>query len=327
MCIFQKSIFLCGCDKLKISQACSSTSLNAQGDVFCQNDPHAHIDDGVPREYDVAAYGPGVCCNIHCRWRYSLLPLGVYGQDSKQSLLENDAPFDMSEAACTEREDRWFRLLSADQQLECLSMTFPLPVETMSTYAQAHFNSDPVHSTEVLFSEAEIKPDELRWFELNPRYMTAQQLQHATGYLLPANITVPSTTSADGTTPLKPYAGPFKVGAHTCKPRFGICRRCGENNGSRKVRDEMIAHNVMTSRVRPTRPHLVQDMSVGCENQESLEAQYAKDDPQQLDTVHHSLPVLEHGGVALQNTSKVCTDVSEPDGNIVAECEMEIDFD
>ena len=233
MCIFQDFHFLCGCDKLKISRECHRTSINVQGGVFCQDDPYPHIDDSVERPLDPTAYGPGVCSNIHCRWRFGLLPFGVYGDDSKKSLYENDASFDISEAACAEREDRWYRMLNTDQQLECLSMSFPLPTESMSTYAQAWFKADTMQGVSIVLSEVDVfKPEQLRWYELNPRYMTATQLHHATGFVLPAEVTLPGNVKGSGSTPLKPYAGPFKVGTHVCKPLPGVCRKCGANSGA-----------------------------------------------------------------------------------------------
>ena len=263
MCIFQKHFFLCGCDKLKISSACSDTSVNAQRQKFCRKDPHPHIDDGAERMYNTPSHGFGVCSNIHCRWRWSLAPTGVYEPrdkpQDKRSLRENDASFDMSEDARSDREARWFRLLSADRQLECLSMTFPLRAEKMSLYAQAYFCQDSMHSADILFSRFfDLSTAQLHWSELNPRYMNAEQLRHATGALLPASVTIPGNATNRGSTPHQPLEGPFKVATHNCKPKPGVCRKCGRNAGDPKLlvkQANIEAENMLFWTERPRRPH------------------------------------------------------------------------
>ena len=143
------------------------------------------------------------------------MPLGVY-REGKNSLKENDAEFDMSEQARVEREDRWFRTLSTDQQLECLSKTFPMPADAMSLYAQANFNPDSNEGLNVFFAHFyELSAEHLRWYELNPRYMTAEQLHHATGSLLPAEVTLPGRRQVYGFNTAQAFGRTFQ-GRRAC---------------------------------------------------------------------------------------------------------------
>lgn len=62
--------------------------------------------------------------------------------------------------------------------------------------------------------------------------MDAQQLRYVTGWLLPAGVTIPGDAMANGSSPHRPSAGPFRVPlAHACQPRPGICGTCGRNGG------------------------------------------------------------------------------------------------
>ena len=182
----------------------------------------------------------------------------MYGIDI--SLKENDASFDMSESACKEREDRWFRTLTTDQQLEFLGMRFPVPDESKSLYAQAYFNGDPARGYVVEFSRFyDLATSQLQWWELNPRYMTSPQLNHATGFVLPAEVTIPGSPNAHGSTPHLPYLGPFTIpNSHICSPFPGICSGCGRYVGCplREAEQERLleGEEIIWGPRRPVRP-------------------------------------------------------------------------
>ena len=327
MCIYQKFFFLCGCDKLKISKPCEQTSTNVQGQVFCRKDPHPHIDDGAERLYDFAAHGPGVCSNIRCKWQWGILPLGVYEAEDWTSLLENDASFDMSDEACEDREARWFRMLTTDQQLECLPLSFPLPAEKMSLCAQAYFSPDPVHGMSVFFSRYdELSTDQLHHSELNPRYMNAEQLRFATGFLLPAEVTLPGESLVRGSTPQKPLVGPFKVRQHDCKPVPGLCDVCGRNAGEpRAKREQMLseAENVMFWRECWPRPH---ETAAGFEKifRGMEQAQSKQGVVEATENKPGAVPDCEADVFKPDESPNVS---HEPDSGVELGLDMEIDFD
>ena len=87
--------------------------------------------------------------------------------------------------------------------------------------------------------------------------MNEEQLHWATGLLLPAEVTIPGDPWTIGSTPRKPWAGPFKVDRHVCTPDYGVCVHCGENRGDAEL--EEVHRNVETEGfvygpTRPTRP-------------------------------------------------------------------------
>ncbi|KAK4502345.1 hypothetical protein PRZ48_005770 [Zasmidium cellare] len=270
MCQYTTFHFLCGASKLKITTPCASAFTNYQGLTYCRLDPQAHVNDGIQRD-TTHTYGPGICSNINCRDFFGMAP---YEVSNTADLLEDDEEFDMSSEACAERETRWFRcLLSTDQQLECFSTNFPVPVESMTEYAKAflYFNHLPANEWATYFASAwDSNPDEVTWQELNPKFMDASALQAATALkLLPAWVTdvkqgVPdmnikhsrkSSTKKSRkaksksvqpltTTPHMPLYGPFKTTTHTCLPAVGFCKTCGHYHGKAHRRKPFRFHEI-----------------------------------------------------------------------------------
>ncbi|KAK4540135.1 hypothetical protein LTR36_009800 [Oleoguttula mirabilis] len=259
MCLYKEFFFLCGCSKYKIAVPCVDVAVNVQGVLFCRQDPHPHPEDRKARDGMISiTHGPGVCSGAVCQWHWGVLVPGDFGdgkqikpavQQQQQQKEEVDAEFDLSEEACKEREGRWYCMLSADQQLECFSTVFPVPFEAMSDYARSFLNP---HMDDLALSldddRAEhARPEELRWQETNPRYLSSQQLSFATGLLLPVEVTAPGQER--GSTPHKPLVGPFGVGAHVCKPKVGVCRTCGRYRGRGKGKGKVVTE----AHVRPHR--------------------------------------------------------------------------
>ena len=247
MCYFTTFNFLCGCSKIKISQPCNDTFTNVQGVLCCRKDPRPHPDDkSLTRKKDDMTFGPGVCSGVQCQWKHALLPLGDFGDSKKRALFEDDTPFDMSEEACKEREDCWYRnLLSTDQQLDFIGVSYPLDPETMSDFARWQLNSDKEDSEWFFWEHFDrawgSDRSKIRWQELNPRYMDASMLRRVLSHrLLPAEVAIPG--NARGSTPLKPNQGPFAVGKHKCKPAKGICKKCGVNVGDPKLRNATLSY-------------------------------------------------------------------------------------
>lgn len=255
MCIYNIFNFLCGGQKLKITSPCEHAFTNYQGIQFCRMSPQAHVHDGVPRNYSTPTHGPGICSNTHCRDLFGMLPYELSKKNKACDLVEDDSEFDMSPEACADREARWYRMLSTDHQLECLSTTFPVSTESMSQYARVwlYLADLPPNEWAAHFESAcNANPDELIWQELNPRYMSQFTLQTVTKlHLLPAWVTDTNQTAPDQghrnsnskgkgkgkqtqvrtTTPYMPLYGPFKVGDHICKPAVGFCKTCGHYHG------------------------------------------------------------------------------------------------
>lgn len=219
MCIFTHHTYLCLHQKVKLTHPCADARRDAGGNYYCPHDPNpAHLDKASKhREYaPQRTWGAGVCASLQCHWLWCLLPIGHFG-DAEIS-LEDDSPIEMTPESLAQREEAWFRnVLSTEQQLEALGMTWPY--EKMP---------DLLYFTD---------PDTIPWQALNPRYLDAETL-HWLLYtkMLPASIVVPA--SSPRTSSLRPNIGPHKFSSHTCsRKKPGICANCGMNIGSSRLRD------------------------------------------------------------------------------------------
>ncbi|KAK3109270.1 hypothetical protein LTR53_017654, partial [Teratosphaeriaceae sp. CCFEE 6253] len=236
----------------QIAEPCPDAAVNVQAQPFCPHDPHPHPEDGRPRPVPLElTYGPGVCGSTACRWHLGLLAPGDFGPERARKRgqpssnpnadlsadADAGAPFDMSDATRREREARWFRLLSTDQQLEALSSSnptpSPIPAQDLSDYARAFLNPHSAHDVHALSFMESADPSQVTWAELNPRFLGPAELQHATGRFLPASVTAPGQER--GSTPCRPVVGPFAVRAHACGLRGGRCRLCGRVRGRKGV--------------------------------------------------------------------------------------------
>jgi hypothetical protein len=239
MCIYTHFTYLCLHEKLKMQKPCNKATTDSQGVVTCPDTPNVYNIDFTHRTYAQRTYGVGVCSNIHCAWNHSILPFGDYGNGkkfSKSTSFEDDTEIDDSPAAREERVGRWFKLLSADQQLDHFKTQYPLPEHELSVAGRALVNFP--HDG-AMFEDQ----NTLRWQELNPLYLTPAMLQWCIfNRLLPASIA--DTRKSKTITPHKPILGPFQPkGAHKCSKKHGICKICGENIGNKKLKEKTLSYH------------------------------------------------------------------------------------
>jgi hypothetical protein len=233
MCIYTRFQYLCLHEKLKLQKPCDKAVKDPQGILTCPDAPSVQTIDETPR-----TYGVGVCSSIHCAWNYSILPVGDYGDKSRfgdSTSFEDDTEIEDSLAAREDRIDRWFRLLTVDQQLDHFSTKYPIPDYERSIAGQAFLNFP--------FGAAAVGSWEtLRWEELNPLYLTPAMLQWCVlNRLLPASVV--DDRKSRTITPLKPIFGPFAVeGPHECPERHGICNSCGANIGNKVLKEATLAY-------------------------------------------------------------------------------------
>lgn len=225
MCKYTRFHFLCGATKLKVSEPCPFAQTNYHDLVYCQLDPSAHVDDNTPRDYTADTYGPGICSNHNCRRTWCI----------PEDVPEDDSEYDMSRAACAEREDKWYRIvLSTEQQLDFFGLKFPLPFKHMSLHSQFWVYSDyfsQAEWTDWLVKACLTRPEQMDWKELNPRYMHSKLLWEVSraGYL-PAQVT-DTRAEQKGTPARKATMGPFAMEKHVCGKKMlerGFCRVCGK---------------------------------------------------------------------------------------------------
>ena len=238
MCIYSHFQYLCLHEKLKIIRACSKAFKDSQGVLTCPDAPNLQANDNTHRTFGHRTYGVGVCSSIHCAWSHGILPCGDFGNNKrfgKSTSFEDDTEIEDSPTLREERVSCWFRLLDADQQLDHCKTEYPLPEHELSPAGRAllRFPSGAGVIDSV---------DTLRWQELNPLYLTPAMLQWCVLYrLLPANIA--DNRKSKTITPHKPVLGPFRPqGFHTCPKSRGICRVCGENIGSEKLKQKTLSY-------------------------------------------------------------------------------------
>jgi hypothetical protein len=240
MCIYSHFQYLCLHQKLKIIKACSKAYNDAHGVLTC---PDAQVSDGTPLTFGHRTYGLGVCDSIQCAWDYAILPVGDYGNDIKfgnSTSFEDDTEIEDSPDACEERVGRWFRLLSADQQLDHFKTEYPIPEHELSHAGLAvrNFPCAPAVTTWL---------DTLRWQELNPLYLTPPMLQWCVATrILPASVV--DGRKSKTITPRKPIFGPFQVKAtHRCSTKYGVCKVCGLNIGSKHLKETTLSERQHTA--------------------------------------------------------------------------------
>lgn len=234
MCIYSHFQYLCLHQKLKIVNACDKAFKDARGVLTCPNTPNTHNS----ATFGPRTYGLGVCDNIHCAWKYSILPIGDYGNEKKfgkSTSFEDDTEIEDSLAAREERVGRWFTLLNVDQQLDHFQTQYPIPEHELSDGGRMLRNF-PQGAAEFM------APDTLSWQELNPLYLNPAMLQWCVCKLiLPASVV--DDRKSETITPRKPIFGPFRVpGTHNCPKRHGICKVCGTNIGNRKKREKVLSY-------------------------------------------------------------------------------------
>jgi hypothetical protein len=237
MCIYTHFTYLCLHEKLKMQRPCNKATTDSQGVVTCPDTPNVYNIDFAHRSYAQRTYGVGVCSNIHCAWNHSILPFGDYGNGKKfgkSVSFEDDTEIDDSPAAREERVGRWFKLLSADQQLDHFKTTYPLPEHELSVAGRALFNFP--HGAGMFEDQRT-----LRWQELNPLYLTPAMLQWCVfNRLLPASIA--DNRNSKTITPHKPIQGPFSSGLHKCPKKRGLCKVCGERIGDDKLKKKTLSY-------------------------------------------------------------------------------------
>jgi hypothetical protein len=237
MCIYSHFQYLCLHEKLKIQRPCNKATTDSQGVVTCPNTSNVQNIDFTHRTYAQRTYGVGLCSNIHCAWNHSILPFGDYGNNKKfgkSTSFEDDTEIDDSPAAREERVSRWFRLLSADQQLDHLKTGYPLPDHERSVAGHALLNFP--HGADMFEDQRT-----LHWQELNPLYLTPAMLQWCVfDRLLPASIA--DNRKSMTITPHKPIQGPFSSGLHKCPKKRGICKVCGERISNNKLKEKTLSY-------------------------------------------------------------------------------------
>ena len=238
MCNYSVFQYLCTHHKLKIIQACSKAFKDPHGVLTCPDAPNATVSDGTPRTFGQPTYGLGVCGNIHCAWKHSILPIGEYGDDEKfgnSTSFEDDTEIEDSPAAREDRVGRWFSLLSLDAQLDHCKTEYPIPENELSDAGRIlrNFPHGAAQFTAL---------DTIRWPELNPLYLTPQMLRWCVlNLVLPASVV--DDRKSKTITPRQPIFGPFQVsGNHKCKKKRGICGTCGVNNGDVKKKEKVLSY-------------------------------------------------------------------------------------
>jgi hypothetical protein len=236
MCILTRFRYLCLHEKLKIAHACEKAYLDRNGVLTCPDDPDPQLDDGKAHMCGPRTFGIGVCSSIHCAWHFSILPLGDYGDDKhgNSTSFEDDTEISDSPEAREDREDRWYRLLNADQQLDHYQTEYPLPYDQRSPSGRALL--------EFPYGAAVTPVDSLQWQELNPKVLNPVKLQWCVFHrLLPASVV--DGRKSKTISPLQPNAGPFKLtGSHKCPKKHGICKKCGANIGNRALKEKTLAY-------------------------------------------------------------------------------------
>jgi hypothetical protein len=180
----------------------------------------------------------GVCDNIHCAWNYGVLPFGEYGNNTKfgnSTSFEDDTEIQDSPAVREERVGRWFRLLSADEQLDHFSTEYPIPEHELSDTGR-DIRDFPYGAASVATL------DTLRWQELNPLYLNPLMLQWCVfNFVLPASVV--DDRKSKTITPRMPLWGPFKVqDTHRCTIKRGICKICGMNIGDSRKKEKVLSY-------------------------------------------------------------------------------------
>jgi len=233
MCNYSLFQYLCTHHKLKIIQACSKAFKDPHGVLTCPDAPNANVSDGTPRIFGHPTYGLGICGNIHCAWKHSVLPIGEFGDDEKfgnSTSFEDDTEIEDSPAAREDRVGPWYRLLNVHQQWDHIGTEYPVPENELSDGGRILYSS-PHGAADFMALET------LRWQELNPLYLTPPMLQWCVlNLVLPASVV--DDRKSKTITPRKPIFGPFKVkDTHRCKNKKGVCKDCGVNIGSWKVKE------------------------------------------------------------------------------------------
>ena len=238
MCIYSQFQYLCLHQKLKIIKACSKAFKDPHGVLTCPDAPNAHASAETPRIFGQRTYGLGICGSIHCAWTHNILPIGEYGDNTKfgnSTSFEDDTEIEDSPATREERVGRWFRLLSADQQLDHFTTEYPIPEHELSDAGQVLHNfPHGAHDFMAL--------DTLRWQELNPLYLNPPMLQWCVlNHVLPASVV--DDRKSTTITPRKPIFGPFQVrSSHQCPNKRGICNVCGKNIGDKEKKETVLAY-------------------------------------------------------------------------------------
>ncbi|KAK3624639.1 hypothetical protein LTR56_020889 [Elasticomyces elasticus] len=228
MCLYQTLWYLCHCSEISVLVPCSQAATN-DGKTVCPADPRPHGEDGKYRVGVKNLYTPCVCESIVCQWEHGILAHGDYGVDKA---FKAATPLADDEDSRTEREQAWFRTLTADQQLQCMNTIFPLSIEGASDYAKAWLRSDGEGLEERQRLRERAVVQQLSWQELNPRYLSPRALQICTGYTLSASVTARGH-KGQAVTPHLPLVGPFACGDHKCHPALNVCKVCGRNHGLR----------------------------------------------------------------------------------------------
>lgn len=240
MCNYSVFQYLCTHHKLKIIQACSKAFKDPHGVLTCPDAPNATVSDGTPRTFGQPTYGLGVCGNIYCAWKHSILPIGEYGNftkfgKGKSTSFEDDTEIEDSPDAREDRVRRWFKLLSPDEQLDHCKTEYPIPENELSEAGRIlrNFPHGAAQFTAL---------DTIRWQELNPLYLTPQMLQWCVlNLVLPASVV--DNRKSKTITPRQPIFGPFQVpGNHKCTKKRGICGKCGVNNGDVKKKEKVLSY-------------------------------------------------------------------------------------
>ncbi|KAK3649648.1 hypothetical protein LTR56_006831 [Elasticomyces elasticus] len=230
MCKFQELHYACGtCSVISVLHPCEKSYTDAQGKVSCSDDPRPHGEDGKYRVGVKNIFSPATCSGVVCQWEHGILAHGDYGVDKA---FKAATPFTDDEESRTEREQAWFRMLTTEQQLECMNTIFPLSIDGASDYARAWLRSDGESIEERQRLRECSVVQSLDWRETNPRYLSPRALQKCTGYLLPAIVTAPGH-EGQAITPHLPIVGPFACDNHKCKPFLANYRICGRFNGLR----------------------------------------------------------------------------------------------
>lgn len=246
MCIYSDFQYLCLHHKLKIIKPCSKAFTDAHGVLTCPDAPSDALGDAPStqstdkktRTFGHRTYGLGVCDSIHCAWNYGILPFGEYGNNTKfgnSTSFEDDTEIQDSPAVREERVDRWFRLLSADQQLDHFSTEYPIPEHELSDGGR-DLRDFPYGAASIATL------DTLRWQELNPLHLSPPMLQWCVfNFVLPASIV--DDRKSKTITPRMPLWGPFKVpDTHSCSIKRGICKVCGTNIGDSRKKEKVLSY-------------------------------------------------------------------------------------
>ena len=288
MCIYSHFQYLCLHEKIKIIRACGKAIEDSQGVLTCPDAPNPQAMDETNRIFGHRTYGVGVCSSIHCAWAHGILPLGDYGDNKrfgKSKSFEDDTEIEDSLAAREDRVGRWFRLPSADEQLDHFKTEHPLPEHELSAAGRALLRfPDGAAVIDSL--------DTLRWQELNPLYLTPAMLQWSVFHrLLPASVV--DGRKSNTITPHKPILGPFKPQrSHKCPKKPGICKVCGENIGDKRLKKQTLSYRQNVALAALFNEHCAQGDPTGTMWDPNVELEW-DDDKGEYRKVRTNFPVYD----------------------------------